>query len=557
MRALAPLRRAAHSERGYTMVVAMMVLLVSGLLVTAAFVSAEGDVKLTRTNLSQERAYEAAQAALQVYQYNLNTSALYWETCPKSESPEFRKVPGSTEEEYSYRTLAATGYTQSECETKHRQYMILESKHPATGTFRVEAVGKSGSSTRKIIATLYHPGYLSYVFLSNYEVEDPSTFEGEEPKNCEHYYEERVAKKYTEECPTIPFINEDEINGPFHTNDAVSICNTPIFGRKEFQKTENEDLIEMGEGNYAYTFCTDKPTIYGKYLSGKSVSTILPPETDNELLEAASYTFSGRTFVELKEGTPNKLWVVNAEKPKGEEKEFPANGVIFIKNGKEVATKCRKYSPFDSNASYEEDSECGDVYIKGKYTESLTVGAANDVVIVGSLETSHEASGKPTGTAALGLIADKFVRVFHPVNCNKCTNKLTRGQLEGPCNATNMKAGEGPPKNWGLEALNKTGWGSQKDITVDAAILSTKNSWIVDNFLCPEKSKPEPLGTLTVWGAISQFWRGRVTCDSGADCGYLKSYNYDERLKTDQPPSFLSPASSSGWTIERETRPPG
>src|SRR5271169_4148685 len=150
------LRRAIQAEHGYTLVVAMMVLLVSGLLMTAAFVSAEGDVHLTRTDLSQQRAFDAAQAALEVYEYNLNTNAVYWETCPKTESPAVRKVPGSTEEEYSYETLPNSEHEakSEKCVGTGKQAaIVLEPKHPATGTFRVEATGTSGGETRKIVAT--------------------------------------------------------------------------------------------------------------------------------------------------------------------------------------------------------------------------------------------------------------------------------------------------------------------------------------------------------------------------------------------------------------------
>ena len=61
------------------------------------------------------------------------------------------------------------------------------------------------------------------------------------------------------------------------------------------------------------------------------------------------------------------------------------------------------------------------------------------------------------------------------------------------------------------------------------------------------------LGELTVWGVIAQDWRGRVTAGSGG-AGYAKNYNYDERLKTKQPPNFLSPTTTS-WYVSRETQP--
>ena len=108
-----------------------------------------------------------------------------------------------------------------------------------------------------------------------------------------------------------------------------------------------------------------------------------------------------------------------------------------------------------------------------------------------------------------------------------------------------------------VQKSRKTGEGASRtnlagrttDLVIDAAILSTKNSFIVDNFCCG------PRWGIEVWGAIAQFWRGRVTEGQG-EAGYPeKRYNYDERLATKQPPNFLSPNSSGGWELERETAP--
>ena len=68
------------------------------------------------------------------------------------------------------------------------------------------------------------------------------------------------------------------------------------------------------------------------------------------------------------------------------------------------------YTPFFP--TYTKDTECGNVYISGKYNESLTVIAENDVIINGSLTaTGGSGGGEPTGSSTLGLIADKYVRL--------------------------------------------------------------------------------------------------------------------------------------------------
>jgi Tfp pilus assembly protein PilX len=538
------IRRRAQDEGGYTLIFAIVVMLVSSMLITAALASTSGDIRLTRTYTSQQKAYFAAQAGIQVYEYHLSVEPNYWLSCPKTSSAV--GVPGTSDETYKYETVPATSHATCKA---NEQVTIIEASSSANGTFRIKSVGESGGVKRSIVATLKHPGFLDYVFLSNYEVEDPSTIPGE-PSECAHYLKEREKLGVTSKCPPVPFVPEDQLNGPFHTNDAASVCSgggeggaAPSFGRS------SSDSIEMNGGHYAYPssfdpFCGNSPTIKGTFT--EKGATLTPPETDTELLEQAEYRFEGRTVIELKK---NKLKVWTAKIPGGEEKAFPANGVIYVENEGSCPIK---YSPFSGDTDYKEDAKCGDVYIKGEYTASLTVGSAEDVIVIGNIETEHESSGKPTGAATLGLIAQNFVRVFHPVKCSSfCKNEREVSAPGGTCNYSNQSAKEGPPEEWGWSGFGaKSGWGSQENLTIDAAILSTSHSFIVDNFLCGSS-----LGTLTIWGAIAQNFRGRVCCAKTIKpgTGYVKDYNYDERLKTIQPPSFLTPTATSGWTIERET----
>lgn len=71
----------------------------------------------------------------------------------------------------------------------------------------------------------------------------------------------------------------------------------------------------------------------------------------------------------------------------------------------------------------------------------------------------------------------------------------------------------------------------------------------MDNYYCGN-----PLGTLNVEGAIAQKYRGPVGC-SGCDgrprTGYIKNYNYDDRLRFREPPNFLNPVQAS-WRIIRQ-----
>jgi Tfp pilus assembly protein PilX len=397
------LRRIAHREDGFTMIIAVMVLFVTSLILAAVFTAANGDIKLTSTDSHQKSAYYAALAGISEYRYQLNTNPNYWLKCPSKENAE---VPGETGETYTVKTLPATGHTESECKSE-KQYAIVESASSAKGTFRIESTGTYKGETRSLVATFTHPGFLNYVYFTNYEILDP-TAQNPSPTNCEHYYSYR--KEHTGEgCVEIEFAEHDKINGPLHTNDAAYVCenngNWPTFGRT------SADAIEMNGGYHAACSAMSQIHTVGTYT--EKAPTLLPPETDSELLATAGLKLKGKTIIELKSGSPNTIAIENSALNGGSRtiESFPKNGVIYVENS---TSGCGiSYSPFKTN--YTGDTSCGNVYIKGTYSESLTVAAANDVIINGNLTTTSAGSGEPTGSATLGLIATNFVRVYHPV----------------------------------------------------------------------------------------------------------------------------------------------
>ncbi len=616
------IRRIAAREDGFTMIVAIMALFISSLLVAAAFVGASGDVTLTRASTSQKEAYYAAMAGISEYKYQLSANTSYWKTCPSVSTGTVPAPAGgsSTQETYKVKTLPATGSTESEC-LSGKQSAILEASGSAVGTFRIESTGIYGKGTpnevkRSLVATFTHPGYLNYVYLSNFEEADPETRGGSESE-CEFYREEREAKGLGSTCISFPWIPADKIEGPFHTNDKSEVSGSPVFGRPG-----HNDAIEMNRG---YTGGT--PKFEGKGYTTKGL-TLLPPEVSaTELLSEAGLKYEGRTIVVL-EG--NKMTVTN----KGvttPSVAFPANGVIAVEN---ASAGCPyKYKALETmyNTETTEASNCGNVYIKGTYSASLTVIAQNDVIVTGNLTTEGGASGgEPTGNSALGLIAIGHARLYHPIKeCEKEHNeerpeakeleaKVTGGSkvlkevssISGisagnPISGAKIEAGSTVKRiisSTEIEISNAvTGSGSTKEkvtatvtVTVkvkevveckntesaggavtcnsagnatatekpakefgeslnnpiiDAAILSTKHSWGVDNYSCGAE-----LGNITIWGSIAENFRGRVTCCASGG-NYNKNYKYDERLKTIQPPDFLAP-SSTEVTLSRVTAPP-
>jgi Tfp pilus assembly protein PilX len=689
------LRRLSRDEHGFTMIVALLALVVGGLLAAAALVAATQDISLTSTNINQQKAYSAALAGINEYKYKLSAEPNYWTTCP--EPPE-ATVTGAAEETYKVKTLPSTAWTakgNTKCESG-KQLSIIETADSASGTFRIESTGKiSGSKCgakeceRSIVATFTHPGYLNYVYLSNFEEADPETT-GKSEAECEFYHEEREEKGLGNTCISFPWIPADKIEGPFHTNDKADIDGSPVFGR-----SGHNDAIEMNRGYYGGT-----PKFEGSGYTEKG-ATLLPPEVSaTELLTEAEDKFTGRTIITL-EGNKMK---VQSEGTTKSNVPFPSNGVIAVVNSS--AGCAYKYKALETmyNTETTEAADCGDVYIKGTYTASLTVIAQNDVVVIGNLTTEGgESGGEPKGNATLGLIAIEHARLYHPIKeceatveheekaeaetevtggstilkhvsptsgisvgaeisgtkiksgstVTSTTNLATNGEItiskaveeteteaevtEGSTvlkkvsptsgisvgteisgtkitsgstvtSTTNLaakgeitisKAVEGSKGKASKEKITMKGQTSKEKVEfktkikvkevveckntesqggavtcnsggnatatespakefgeslknpiIDAAILSTKHSWGVDNYSCGGE-----LGDITIWGSIAENWRGRVTCCASGG-NYIKNYKYDERLATDQPPSFLAPSTSSDWKIERETAPP-
>ena len=529
------LRARVASQAGFTMIVALGVMLVTGLLLTAAFTAVMGDANMAHEDLAQKQAYYAALAGVQAYEYQLERNPDYWESCEKINETQ----PGESNTRYEVELLVATTAPAGvkACSTVKPFESVIESKGNASNTFRVKATGYAGKNQRTLIATFGVKGFLDYVYFTRYEEEDP-TLDSASLEKCSQernegrlaYEEAREKKGESEPCgPTIEFAPEDSVRGPMHTDDAAAVCEKPEFGRKSRLEEGLPDAVEIRGGTYAAGFGCANSAIFntksGKAETGEEAEILVPPEEDTSLESyvESGYEFEGATTLEL-EG--DEVKVTNAHYNGGKAKKIalPKNGLIYVKSLSSPACEYKyEQTSSDTAADIEKEVPCGTAYVKGDYGESLTIGAEREIVIKGSLTpagvtppaTDHLPSSELPGTATLGLIATKFIRLYHP-----CTG------------------GAGSSKEEGIH-----------DPWIDAAVLSTSHSFLVDNYNCGKQ-----LGYLNTDGAIAQNFRGIVGLVG--ETGYLKNYNYDERLATDEPPYFLAPL-KAGWRIIRETAPTG
>jgi Tfp pilus assembly protein PilX len=615
--------RILYRQDGFTMMVTLGVMLVTSLLLLAAFTSANGEVHLTSTDTAAKKAYYAAEAGIEDYEYHLTQDGNYLSYCttPTPANPALNQlykeggatkvplktselstaeVPGSgttsSEEKYAIQLLPAGTDVEKEdpaepkwktiphCD-KNRlvESMIEEKEGPAAGTFRIMSTGFSGSEKRTIVATLRNANFVSYVWYSVYETGDPTLY-GEVPKEepttywdeCGHFYTERPAR-----CSKFNnyFIGGESVNGPMHTQDHVGICGEPVFGRS------HSDRIEFGNGykktekeGYSNESCGEpaNPNFVGTQVPPSEVLQITPPPGDEELehIVEDKYHYVGKTEIAL-EGTTMSVskWTENA---KGELVKETTSGVAFPPNGViYVSGECGKlYSPFGPSPEYAKDNECANAYVHGKYEKALTIATQNDIVINGNI-TTPLSEGKPSGNAMLGLIANNFVRVYHPVaerylrSGSKCKEETYEGHKildqevasSNPveCEYTNealvVKNGSEYTVVDACDAPNLSkAEGELENPEIYAAILALNHSFIVDNFDC---GKPN-LGSLNVYGAIAgEFTNGMTGVFSGKTplSGYPYNLQYDSRLQAEEPPHFLNPIEAA-WYIQRQTLAP-
>jgi len=537
---LAQIRRRLAQEDGYTMIAVMGATALVTFLVAAAVAATQGDLRLTQRDLDKKRAYAAAQAGIADYSFHLNNDNGYWAKCVNVPTPNAvnqqnstvkrRAVPGSTDASYAIQLIPASSQgPNGTCSTTSPTTSMLETTGTNSGTFRIRSIGYAGKASQAVVASYRRATLLDYIYFTQLETSDPLTYGFANPSSaltgaysqCGKYrrdgrYDDPIPNSGGRYCDVIVFSSSDDIDGPVHTNDELQICGQPSFGRN------SGDVIEVSAGPPGWVpsgNCagSDVPNFVGPFVTNAPVLT--PPPTNSQLkVIAGANTTTGQTEIILNGSSISHR--VNGGSLVGPY-PFPANGVIYVKNG----ACSTSYSPF--TATYPVSSGCGNVIVEGSYSGQLTIAAENDVIIADDITR--------TGNGILGLIANNFVRVKHPI-CPQGDAECRGGGAPGSITA---QTGRGVCNN----GLNGTG--TTENLRIDAALLAIDHSFIVDHYDCGAS-----LQTLTVNGAIAQKYRGPVGLVG--EPGYNKDYNYDDRLRYQEPPSFLNPLESA-WHVQRLT----
>lgn len=555
------LRTRLAADQGFALIAVLGILLAGSALSVAAFAAARGDVHLSRNDQDQKRAYAAAEAGIQDYFFHLTKDNAYWAKCdqPDPSHPALnqsgadplkrRSVPDS-EASYAIELIPANGRSQCDVDDATGS-MIVASGGPMSGTFSVKATGFSNGVSRSVVATFRRRSFLDYLYFTDYETSDPAWYalstrgkptrsgtysyyrgftpsgapdllswaaakcptywrngRGDQrfPESPDNAWQVQTDGRWTDiytssvRCTEIQFVSGDFIEGPLHTNDDILVCGSPTFGRTE------QDSIEVSGSGWRQG-CWGTPRIQGTWKPYSPVLTPPPSSTSLKQIVDPAYLFRGTTTITLQGG---QMTVTNANlTPATQSVALPSNGVVYVDHDPVAGCAVSAYQPL---APYSDPAGCAVTYVRGDYSEDLTIASSKDIVVTGDVSR--------VGDKMLGLIADNFVRVYHP----------TRPDPYNDDDPTDCVENGGP-----------------RNISIEAAILALNHSFTVDGYFCGS-----PLGTLTVRGTIAQKFRGPVGRGSGSTItsGYYKDYEYDDRLRLREPPHFIDPVQAS-WRIQR------
>jgi hypothetical protein len=351
-------------------------------------------------------------------------------------------------------------------------------------------------------------------------------------------------------CREVQFGAGDEINGPLHSNDSLQIAGAVVFKDERTESSWDVDSPTntatphpsgLWWGTSAPSDTGYEPVFAPKVAmptSNTELVALAQPAAPDSPDRGCLYTGDTRITFFVDASGAGKMRVLspltsssvprcyNTATP-GTEQILDIPPVVYVQDattgtcaiGAVGYPKTGEIWGNDFTTRY--DCKKGNAFVSGSLSGRVTVATSNDIVIVG--DTTH--AGGMAGTDALGLIPTNYAWVYHPVD--------SAGENLLPYSAAVRN--------------------------IDAAILAVKRSFLAQNFYKGDilsTNNNEDDGTkLKVRGAIAQKHRGPVGTPGGGGfdpAGYIKLYQYDQRLKFSPPPFFLRPEDAP-WRVTKVT----
>ena len=546
-------RRAGSGEEGFALITTVLVMALLAAFSLVVLQQTMSSTTLSKKDQDWVAALGAAQAGVDDYLSRINDTgggyAMWTTTNPDPANPamgftggaaKWAPVPtagGEASRGSFHYDVDVTGFAGS-------------STVAPNGNIVVSSTGRVGARSRTITATVRRGGFVDYVYFTDLETQDPLTYATEPQRtfasaNCASYFGTRHAS-----CADIAF-SADTLNGPVHSNDTMLVCGGVAF--KDNVTTGSGPIAANANKPYRVTPCgsttgttflrpTDPLTV--KRLDMPATNLGLKAETSTAATpRGCLYVGPTKVVVKGSEIKVTSPWTKTVTPGCAKDTFFtiPVNGIVYVdvvpaegtsdpnswgasEAGKPVCPSSGNGNnvgyPLATETDWYYPCKAGDVFVEELNGDAanaldgrLTVSANNDLYITNHLDYANGTGG----SSFLGLIAENFVYVWHPVS-----------------GATNLNLpGQATPF---------------VDARISAAILSVTHAITVQHY-----GVGPGLGELKITGALIQKYRGPVRAGSS---GYGKNYVYDQRLRYDAPPKFLNPTISPfGAVRTAEARP--
>jgi len=481
---------ARAGEDGFALVMVIGCMFVLTLVAVTSLDYAQANLRPSRGAQDRQAALAAAQSGIDDYLEHLVVSDTYWANGnTDSANPAFTSgqvVNGTVG------SADAATYTYS---------VINPADVGSSGRIQLQVTGQVRGARRTVNATLAKQSFLRYLYFSDKETVDPALYPpgglgamsgANAAIYCPYYYYSvNGSTARNSYCADPAFVAGDVLTGPVHSNDAILIDGNP-------GPTFTNALTESSWPANA-TPAPSNPTNPYRVRTAGSVPNpagyppvyrppILAPPDNSAIQTTAAgggCLYRGATDVVLNAngtmtvtspyGTPSSPGCVGTSVP------LPANGVLYATASTSGTCPSKELPggyPEDKEYYASYDCHAGDVFIKGVLHGRLTVAAENTITVVGNTTYLDKSA---SSTDVLGLISNNAVRIYHPYG-TPCTGYGANGS----CNKFSSTYQDLPVPGTGSAPLGS--------IEVDAAIMSVKSSFYVQNF-----SYGNSLGTLTVF----------------------------------------------------------
>lgn len=533
-----------ESEEGVGLVLVILIILALSVMTTAALGAAQVTQRQSRNDQDAQAALAAAEAGVDDYLYRLGRDDTYWRyRTDAGAAGRDPNNPAMGEFSPADRDAGWARLAGSESEAGYH-YDPVGTTVGQDGSIVLQSTGWVRDQTRTLEVTIRKRSVLEYLYFTRYETLDPNAYPDDASRNwananCRRYRYPPDTRPAG--CVEIQFITGDVIQGKFHTNDSFLVSGSPTWQRQATSSWRDPAGRHWVPNGAAHpSFPPGSPT-YADPIELPQFNTQIKVEADR-LQGGQGCLYTGPTEITLNDdgsmtvvspytdpSTVNAGCLVGANPPGADPPPqhrvpLPRNGVVYVQSA--PADRCDVpvpagrpegnrlgYPVADDSTAY--NCTAGDVFLSGTYRGQLTIAADNNIVIVDDVQARDR-----TGTDLLGLVANNYVEVYHPVRCTnpRCTTAVN---------------------------VIPTSGGRADDVTIDAAILSMQHSFRVQNHALGAQQ-----GLLHIYGSIAQYFRGPVGASgAGGRHGYTKDYVYDDRLTYLSPPHFIDPVEAP-WVVQ-------